>query len=468
MGERDVRHGRDRMSVTERAGQAGGCWSGALASLALVELSASGTVVAVNERYCELVGRSAGELVGRSPVEYTHPDDAVATRALIDAPRRSARGVRQLEARYVLPDRTVRWVRVSVSWCPEQQRTLGHVTDISDLVSARRRQEALVQHSADVIFVVGRDGRITDMNPAAVRLFGNAAGRPIADALREGVVAEHLAAALRALDSVASGPGVHPPVTLAVRTDAGAVVFLSAIADNQLDDPAIAGIIVNAHDVTLAVEQHAETERHQQALVAALVRTTEFRDPYTAGHQLKVADLAERIGQALGLPERTIAEVSLGASLHDIGKIATPAEILTRPGALSAPEMDIVRSHCRVGFSILEASGLPDGVTDTVLHHHERLDGSGYPDGLVGDEIGLHSRIVAVADVIEAMTSHRPYRPALGLGVAREEVLANRRRLYDPDVVDAAVTVTARPAGRRGAPARRRPAGVNSAREAAV
>lgn len=325
--------------------------------------------------------------------------------------------------------------------------------DRHDLCAARRRSEALVEHSADLILVVERDGRVSFMNPAAVALFGDVGGSSIDDALRERVVAGHLPEAIAALKEAFARPGLHPPVTLPLVADSGEVVHLSAVADNQLDDPAIAGIVVNAHDVTLAVAEHATTGRHQRALVTALVRTTEFRDPYTAGHQAKVADLSERIARSLGLDERTVAEVSLGASLHDVGKIAAPAEILTRPGRLSPPEMDIVRSHCRVGHSILEGSGLPEPVTDVVLHHHERLDGSGYPDGLSGREISLHSRIVAVADVVEAMTSHRPYRAALGLDRARDEIESGSGVRYDPDVAGAALAVTSREALRRESPA---------------
>jgi putative nucleotidyltransferase with HDIG domain len=175
--------------------------------------------------------------------------------------------------------------------------------------------------------------------------------------------------------------------------------------------------------------------------VGALVRATEFRDPYTAGHQLKVAELSQQIGRRLGLTECEVREIELGASLHDIGKIGVPFEILARPGPLSPPEFDIMRTHCEMGQQILTGVDLPPVVGDIVVHHHERLDGSGYPHGLRASAISLGVRIVAVADVIDAMSSDRPYRPSLGLDAACAEISANQGKRYDPDVASAALAI---------------------------
>ncbi len=416
-------------------------WLEAVGVLPLVELSATGEIVAVNDTYCALVGRSRDELIGHSPVEFTHPDDLVATRVLLGTEPERAEAGRQIEKRYLRPDGTAIWVRVTVLWRPDLGRMFGYADDISGVVGARRRQEALIQHTADPILVIGADGRLTDMNPAAAGLFGDMAGAPALEAIMARLDPEAISDAVAELGALFDRPGLHEPVTLAVRTDAGNRVHLRLVADNQLDDPAIAGIVVSARDVTHETEREAQAARHQKALVDALVRTTEFRDPYTAGHQLHVADLSREIGERLGLSKDSVNEIVLGASLHDLGKVAVPAEILARPGPLSAPERDIMRSHPAVGSAILDASGLPEAILDIVLHHHERLDGSGYPDGLGGEELSLHSRIVAVADVVDAMTSHRPYRPALGVETARQELEDNSGRRYDPDVVGAALFV---------------------------
>lgn len=172
--------------------------------------------------------------------------------------------------------------------------------------------------------------------------------------------------------------------------------------------------------------------------VKALALTVEMRDPYTAGHQERVAELATAIARELGLDEDEINDIRLGAMIHDIGKIYVPAEILTRPGKLSREEFEMIKPHSAKGAEVLEHVGLSPTVKDVVLHHHERLDGTGYPEGLSGDAVSRAARIVAVADVIEAMAAHRPYRPALGLDTTLRHIREARGNTLDADVVDAA------------------------------
>ncbi len=175
--------------------------------------------------------------------------------------------------------------------------------------------------------------------------------------------------------------------------------------------------------------------------VIAISRAVEARDPYTAGHQRRVADLACAIAGRLGLSEERIEGISMGATIHDIGKIQIPAEILTKPSNLSELEYGFIREHSRVGYEILHDIHFPWPVAEMAYQHHERLDGSGYPQGLKGDEICLEARIVAVADVVEAMSTHRPYRASLGIEKALEEINANRGKLYDAGVVDACLAL---------------------------
>ncbi len=169
----------------------------------------------------------------------------------------------------------------------------------------------------------------------------------------------------------------------------------------------------------------------------ALGAVIEKRDPYTAGHQSNVAAMADAIAMEMGLSEEQRAGLYSAASLHDIGKITVPIEILSKPGVLSGPELSIVKSHSQVGYEILKEIDFPWPVADIVLQHHEKINGSGYPNGLHGQEILLEARIIAVADVLESMTAHRPYRPTRGLHEAINEISQNRGILYDPDVVDA-------------------------------
>lgn len=175
--------------------------------------------------------------------------------------------------------------------------------------------------------------------------------------------------------------------------------------------------------------------------VKALSTTVEKRDPYTAGHQERVSRLAAAIATAMGMSPERVEGVRLGGLIHDIGKIYIPAEILNRPGALTETEFAIVRSHSEVGYEIMKDVDFPWPVAEMILQHHERMDGSGYPRGLKGDEIMLEARILAVADAVESISAHRPYRAALGFKAAVDEMARGKETLYDPEVVDVCMRV---------------------------
>ena len=201
-----------------------------------------------------------------------------------------------------------------------------------------------------------------------------------------------------------------------------------------------------ALQVEIRVRKHAEdamkesTDKIQRALegtIHALALTVEKRDPYTAGHQQRVAHLACAIANEMGFPEEKIMGIRMVGFIHDLGKIYVPAEILSKPGQLNEVEFRMIRSHAKVGYDILKKVEFPWPIAQVIAQHHERMDGSGYPAGLSGENILLEARIIGVADVFEAIASHRPYRPALGLDKALEEVSQKRGTLYDPEVVDA-------------------------------
>ncbi|MEW8073772.1 MAG: HD domain-containing phosphohydrolase [Candidatus Thiodiazotropha sp.] len=186
----------------------------------------------------------------------------------------------------------------------------------------------------------------------------------------------------------------------------------------------------------------ASEERLRQNLlqtIQAIASTIEKRDPYTAGHQQRVANLAVAIAQEMGFDEHQIMGIRMGGMIHDIGKIYIPAEILSRPGCLTSDEFEIIKSHPDVGYDIIKNVDFPWPVVEMVHQHHERLNGSGYPLGLNGDEIILEARVLAVADVVEAINSHRPYRPGLGIDAALEEIEKHRGTLYDATVVESCI-----------------------------
>jgi len=172
--------------------------------------------------------------------------------------------------------------------------------------------------------------------------------------------------------------------------------------------------------------------------MAAIV---EMRDPYTAGHQARVADLATAIAKQIGLPEEQVHGIHLAGTVHDLGKINVPAEILSKPGKITDIERSLIKIHPQAGYDILKGIDFPWPIAQMVLQHHERFDGSGYPQGLKGDQIIIEARILCVADVVEAMSSHRPYRPRLGIETAIEDITRQRGIYYDPQAVDACLAL---------------------------
>jgi HD domain/PAS fold len=212
------------------------------------------------------------------------------------------------------------------------------------------------------------------------------------------------------------------------------------------DDGITEGLVLWLTDVSERVRERAELHRTQERLskalddvVLAAASALERRDPYTAGHQHRVASLVATLGCRLGMDGNEIKGMTTAAVIHDIGKVSVPAEILARPGRLSAPEFELIKGHPQVGWEIVKDIDFPWPIANMILQHHEKLDGSGYPAGLVGDAILPGARIITVADVVEAMASHRPYRPGLGMAAALAEIQAGSGRHYDPIVVDACV-----------------------------
>jgi PAS domain S-box-containing protein len=181
---------------------------------------------------------------------------------------------------------------------------------------------------------------------------------------------------------------------------------------------------------------YEQLENILKSTVHALSSIVEIRDPYTAGHQTRVSKLAVAIGEKMKLSKEQLLIIHVASLLHDIGKIKVPSELLTKPGKLSENEFNLIMEHPQIGYDILKEIPFGHPIAEVVLQHHEKLDGSGYPKGLRGDEIFLESKIIAVADVVEAMSSHRPYRPSLGLEVALKEISTYRSLKYDSEIVD--------------------------------
>jgi len=197
-------------------------------------------------------------------------------------------------------------------------------------------------------------------------------------------------------------------------------------------------------DITERKESEEQTQRYNEQLRLAFMRTvevamnlSEMRDPYTAGHERRVAEIAVAIGAEMGFDAPRQEGLRVAGYLHDVGKISIPAELLSKPGKLSPVEFSLIKGHAEQGFEVLKNVEFPWPVAQVALQHHERVDGSGYPRGLKGEEILLEARIMAVADVMEAMSSHRPYRAGLGIPAALAEIERGRGTAYDADAADA-------------------------------
>ena len=235
---------------------------------------------------------------------------------------------------------------------------------------------------------------------------------------------------------------VPPMVQKYLKLD-GTLVYVEASAvpfsyNNEI------GSLAYLHDITERMqaedkltESRENLRRALGATVEAIALMVETRDPYTAGHQRRVSDLAGAIAQETGIEPDGVDSIRMAGMIHDIGKISVPAEILSKPVRLSEIEINLIRIHPQAGFDILKDIEFPWAIGQIILQHHERMDGSGYPHGLKGDQVCFEARILAVADVVEAMASHRPYRPGLGLESALNEISVNQGRLYDERVVEA-------------------------------
>ncbi len=339
------------------------------------------------------------------------------------------------------------------------QAILGVVTDITarkrtedHIRRSERRVRLLLDSTAEGIYGLNMEGNCTFANAACCRLLGYDDPSELIGANMHGLIhhtrpdgSHYPARECHILKAFRQGVGAHVDDEVLWRRDgtsfpAAYWAFPIFEADN------VVGAVVTFLDISEQVKardalqkSHEQLQAALQSTISAISKAVEARDPYTAGHQQRVARLACAIACEMGLGRDVDEGIRLGGMIHDIGKIHLPAEILSKPGRLSAMEYELVKSHVRVGYDILKDIDFPWPVADIAYQHHERLDGSGYPQGLKGDEICLEARIVAVADVVEAMSSHRPYRPALGMDAALDEISAKRGKWFDPDAVDACI-----------------------------
>jgi len=321
---------------------------------------------------------------------------------------------------------------------------------------ALRESEAkfrfLSEHLADVAFTVDMDLRTTYASPSIERTLGFTPEESKAQQVEEQLssqswqlVFEALAVELGREKAEDTDPERSHTLTLDYYHKDGSLKALETKVRGVRDSKgALTGFYGLARDITERKEAEealmktlANLRKALRATIQVMISTMEARDPHTAGHQIRSAGLARAIAEEMGLPQNTIEGIEIAGSVHDIGKLAIPAEILSKPAKLSELEFSLIKEHPGKGYDILKDIESSWPLAEIVFQHHERMDGSGYPRNMKGDAILMEARVLAVADVVEAMSSHRPYRLALGTDAALEEIEKNRGTLYDTDVADA-------------------------------
>lgn len=322
-----------------------------------------------------------------------------------------------------------------------KNRQERRITEIQ-LRKSEEKYRVLFEDSRDAIYLNNQEGELIDCNMSTLELFGYS---------REEMLGINTKAVFvnpdeyrRLQDEIVQKESVREFKAKLRKKDGTEMDCLITSTVRQAKDKSKLGYQGIIRDISELVSSRKQIDKTLNDLrkalggtIEAMALTVETRDPYTAGHQRRVSNLARGIATEMGVSEDQIQGVRMAGVIHDIGKISVPGEILSKPGKISQNEFGIIKEHPQVGYNILKTVDFSWPIAQIVLQHHERMDGSGYPNGISGENILLEARILAVADVVEAMASHRPYRAALGIDLALNEISKNRGSSYDPKVVDA-------------------------------
>lgn len=337
-------------------------------------------------------------------------------------------------------------------WVPvSEDLYLHYAFDITDrklseekLRESEARYKALFDCSLDFIYVTDFKGRFIDANDAALNRLGynreEIHSMNFATLLSE----DQLSLAFQTIQGIRDTGHQKNLLELRLKAKNGNDVFVENVGSVILKEGIPYAVQGVARDITKRKKAEAQLQETLVslrnafgAIVQVMVSAVEARDPYTSGHQVRSANLARAIAVEMGLPQEKIEGLRMAGSIHDIGKLSIPGEILTKAAKLSNIELSLIKEHCVKGYEMLKNVESPWPLAEIVYQHHERMDGSGYPRNLKGEEICVEARILTVADVVEAMASHRPYRPSLGIDAALNEIETNKGIFYDNAVADA-------------------------------
>jgi len=420
-------------------------------------VNAEGTVLSVNQFGAEQLGYTVKELVGQPVLNVFCEDDKEAVQQQFTTCIQNPTEVFHWEFRKVRKDGNIMWVKEAARAVRNIDGKLVVLIVCEDISERKLMEEALRQSEANLKKAqeVGHVGswhldlkkKELIWSDETCRIFGIPQETVLTyEEFLEAVHPDDREYVDKAWTAVFDKELYDIEHRIVVN---GEVKWVREKAEVELNDK-IKGIRATGTVQDITEKKRADKElkksfdrlrKSLESTISALASALEVRDPYTAGHQQRVTDLACAIAEEMGLTEEQIDGIRMAGFIHDIGKINIPAEILNKPGPLSDIEYSLFKNHPQVGYDVLKNVEFPWPVAQIVFQHHERFDGSGYPQGLSGDEIILEARILAVADIVEAIASHRPYRPARGAGDALEEILHNKGTLYDPEVVDACLRV---------------------------
>jgi PAS domain S-box-containing protein/putative nucleotidyltransferase with HDIG domain len=393
---------------------------------------------------------------------HLHPDDWPILNKAITKARMDGTPF-NIQFRIVRPSGEIRWMHAlgttTMASNGVVSKLFGTAQDITErkkaddeLKASEKKYRLLADNVDDVIFVMDMDLNYTYISPSVKLLRGYEPEEAMKHTPAETLTPSSVDLALRILSEIMEMEksehrdiNISRTAQLEMSRKNGTTVWVETKASLVRDENQRAvGIMGLTRDITerkRAEKQLQETIENLRksfgATVQVMVSAIEMRDPYTSGHQLRVADIACAIAKEMGLPQDKIEGIRMAGSIHDIGKLSIPAEILSKPTKLTDIEFSLIKEHSHSGYEMLKDVESPWPLAQIVYQHHERMDGSGYPRNLKGDEIIMEARIMAVADVVEAMASYRPYRPALGIEVALEEIEKNKGIFYDNAVADA-------------------------------
>jgi len=416
--------------------------------------------VTVNDVMCEYTGYTKQELLGNmSAFDILTEESRVLFMERMTRVFSGEKVPESVEHTIKTKDGRVIWVILNAKLVYENGFPKGAKVVVHNITERKLAEQALrkseekyrflVDNANDAIFIA-QDELIKFPNPKTLEILGYSQEELVRIPYVDLIHPDDRAILSDLRQKRAPGKAGSKTYTIRVRNRAGEEIWaqIGSVPIVWEDRPATLNFV---RDITL--QKKAEEELRNSvdklrkitgATIQAMAQTVEARDPYTAGHQKRVADLARAIATRMGLSFDRVESIRTAGVIHDIGKISVPAEILSKPGLLTPLEFSLIKTHSQIGYDILKDIEFPWDIATMVLQHHERLDGSGYPLGVTGERILLEARILTVSDVVEAMASHRPYRPSLGLDKALEEIESKKGRFYDPDVVRACIDLFAK------------------------